>query len=56
MAKKKTYKVKVSFTAWDVIEVEAESEAEARELAEEKANDISLYEMNLELDQCTILN
>lgn len=53
---KKTYKVKVSFTAWDVIEVEADSEAEARELAEEKANDISLYEINLEFDECTILN
>ena len=52
---KKTYRIKVSFTAWDVFEVEAESEAEARELAEEKASDVSLNEMNVEFTECTIL-
>lgn len=56
MAKKKTYRVKVSYTVWDVYEVQASSEDEARELAEDMAGNTSLNEMNLELDECTILN
>lgn len=52
---KKTYRVKVSYTVWDVYEVQASSEAEARELAEEKANDTSLNEMNNVFDYSIII-
>ena len=55
MAKKKTYRVKVSYTVWDVYEVEACSENEARELAEELACEISLNEMNSEFENSIIL-
>lgn len=50
------YKVKVLFHVWDVYEVEAESEAEAYELAEDMAGDKSLNEMNNEFEGCTILD
>lgn len=50
------YRVKVTYTVWDVYEVEAESEAEAYELAEDMAGDKSLNEMNNEFEGCTILD
>jgi len=52
---KKTYRVKVTFKSWDVIEVEAENRDEARELAEDMAGDMSLNEMNVELENTVIL-
>jgi len=55
MAKKKTYRVKVSYTVWDVYEVKASSEDEARELAEEMAVHTSLNDMNCEFENSIIL-
>ena len=55
MAKKKTYRVKVSYTVWDVYEVQASSEDEARELAEDIAGNTSLNEMNNEFENSIIL-
>jgi hypothetical protein len=50
------YRVKVNYTVWDVYEVEADSESEAYELAEDMAGDKSLNEMNSEFEGCTILD
>lgn len=50
------YKVKVQFHVWDVYEVEAESEDEAYEKAEDMAGDKSLNEMNNSFEGCTIID
>ena len=50
------YKVKVQFHVWDVYEVEAESEAEAYEKAEDMAGNKSLNEMNNSFEGCTIIH
>lgn len=52
----KKYQVKVMFSVWDVFEVEAESEAEAMEIAEDMAGDKSLNEMNNEWEGTEIIN
>lgn len=52
---KKKYRVKVIFKVWDVFAVDAESEDEARELAEDMAGDMSLNEMNNEYEGAVIL-
>lgn len=50
------YKVKVQFHVWDVYDVEAESEDEAYEKAEDMAGNKSLNEMNSEFEGCTIIH
>ena len=52
---KKTYRVKVTYKVWDVFEVEAENEDEARELAEDIAGNTSLNQMDVELENTAIL-
>lgn len=42
------YNVKVSYMVWDVYEVEAANEDEAISLAQDKADETSLNEMNCE--------
>lgn len=50
------YKVRVTYTVWDVYEVEADSVAEAYEKAEEMACNTSMNEMNGEFEGCTLVN
>ena len=50
------YKVKVTYTVWDVYEVEADSVAEAYNKAEEMASNTSLNEMNCEFEGCALVN
>ena len=52
----KKYQVKVMFSVWDVFEVEAESEAEAMDIAEDIAGDKSLNEMNNEWEGTEIVD
>ena len=49
------YKVKVSYTVWDVYEVEADNEQEAIERAEERANGDSLNEFNNDGAESTVI-
>ena len=49
------YKVKVSYTVWDVYEVEADNEQEAIERAEERAGGDSLNEFNNDGAESTII-
>ncbi len=49
------YKVKVSYTVWDVYEVEADNEQEAIEIAEERANGDSLNEFNNDGAESTVI-
>ena len=49
------YKVKVSYTVWDVYEVEADNEQEAIERAEERANGDSLNDFNNDGAESTVL-
>ena len=49
------YKVKVSYTVWDVYEVEADNEQEAIERAEERANGDSLNEFNNDGAKSTVI-
>ena len=50
------YKVKVSYRVWDIYDVEADNEQEAKEQAERRAEGESLNEFNNEGPECTILN
>lgn len=49
------YKVKVSYTVWDVYEVEADNEQEAIERAEERANGDSLNDFNNDGAESTVI-
>ena len=49
------YKVKVSYTVWDVYEVEADNEQEAIERAEERAGSDSLNEFNNDGAESTVI-
>ena len=49
------YKVKVSYTVWDVYEVESDNEQEAIERAEERANGDSLNDFNNDGAESTVL-
>lgn len=49
------YKVKVSYTVWDVYEVEADNEQEAIEIAEERAGNDSLNDFNNDGAESTVL-
>ena len=49
------YKVKVSYTVWDVYEVEADNEQEAIERAEERAGSDSLNDFNNDGAESTVI-
>ena len=49
------YKVKVSYTVWDVYEVEADNEPEAIERAEERAGSDSLNDFNNDGAESTVI-
>ena len=49
------YKVKVSYTVWDVYEVEADNEQEAIEIAEERAGSDSLNDFNNDGAESTVI-
>lgn len=49
------YKVKVSYTVWDVYEVEADNEQEAIEIAEERAGNDSLNDFNNDGAESTVI-
>ena len=49
------YKVKVSYTVWDVYEVEADNEQEAIERAEERAGSDSLNDFNNDGAKSTVI-
>lgn len=49
------YKVKVSYTVWDVYEVEADNEQEAIERAEERAGNDSLNDFNNDGAKSTVI-
>jgi hypothetical protein len=50
------YKVKVSYTVWDVYEVEADNEQEAIERAEERAGSDSLNDFNNDGAESTVIS
>lgn len=50
------YKVKVLYRVWDVYEVEADSEQEAIEIAEERANGYSLNDFNNDGAESTVID
>ena len=49
------YKVKVTYTVWDVYEVEADDEQEAIEIAEERAGSDSLNDFNNDGAESTVI-
>lgn len=49
------YKVKISYTVWDVYEVEADNEQEAIERAEERAGNDSLNDFNNDGAESTVI-
>lgn len=52
----KTYRIKVTYTVWDVFEVKAKNEKEALEMAEEKSFETSLNDYNSEGCEMQVLN
>jgi hypothetical protein len=52
----KKFRIKVTYTVWDVFEVEAETEKEALEMVEEKSFETSLNDYNNEGCEMQVLN